>query len=83
MNLQGSILVNSSMVTKKFPLFLFQARKLFPGFGDLEASLVRFLAPSSSLALANEGLFELTRHPLLIRVWLSFAETTKNQVVVM
>ena len=38
---------------------LFQTRKFFPAFGKLEASLVRFLATSSSPALANEGLFEL------------------------
>ena len=71
------------MVTKTFPRYLFQARKLFPAFGKLEASLVRFLAPSSSPALANEGLFELTRPPLLTRaVSSSSAETTENQAVV-
>ena len=48
-----------------------------------KSSLVRFLAPSSSPALANEGLFELTRHPLLTRaVSSSSAETTENPVVV-
>ena len=48
-----------------------------------KSSLVRFLAPSSSPALANEGLFELTRRPLLTRaVSLSSAETTENPVVV-
>ena len=45
----------------------------------LESSLVRFLAPSSSPALANEGLFELTRRPSLTRaVSLSSVETTED-----
>ena len=44
-----------------------------------KSSLVRFLAPSSSPALANEGLFELTRHPSLTRaVSLSSTETTEE-----
>ena len=42
-----------------------------------------FLAPSSSPALANEGLFELTRRPSLTRaVSSAYAETTENLVVV-
>ena len=45
-------------------------------------SLVRFLAPSYSPALANEGLFELTRRPsLTLAVSLSSTETTNNPVV--
>jgi len=45
----------SSMVTKKFPPDVFSKPEncLFPAFGKLEASLIRFLAPSSSLALAK------------------------------
>jgi len=39
---------------KLFPRCLFQARKIFPAFGKLDASLVRFLAPSP-LALPNKG----------------------------
>ena len=54
-----------------------------PAFGKLEASLVRFLAPSSLPALSNEGLFELTRWPSLTRaVSSSSAENTENPVVV-
>ena len=57
----------------------FHARKLFPAFWKLEESLVRFFSPSFSLALTNEGLFELTRRPSFTRaVSLSSAETTKN-----
>ena len=53
------------------------SRHLF--IGILESSHVRFLAPSSSPALDNEGLFELTRCPSLTRVISSsFAETTKE-----
>ena len=45
-------------------------------------SLVRFLAPSSSLALANERLFELTQRPSLKRAVSSpSAETNENPVV--
>ncbi len=44
-----------------------------------KSSLVRFLAPSSSPALATEGLFELTRRPSVTRaVSLSSAETTED-----
>ena len=49
----------------------------------LELTLIRFLAPSSLPALANEGLFERTRHPLLTRaVSSSSVETTENLAVV-
>ena len=73
----------SSMVTKTFPRYLFQARKHFPAFGKLEVSLVRFLAPSSLSALANKGFFEVTRHPSLTQaVSSSSAETTENPAVV-
>ena len=44
-----------------------------------KSSLVRFLAPSSSPALANEGLFELIWRPSLTwAVLLSYAETTEE-----
>ena len=67
------------MVAKTFPPMSFSAKKLFSTFGKLQAGLVHFLAPSSSPALANEGLFELTRRPSLTRaVSSSFAETTEE-----
>jgi len=64
------------MVTKTFPWCLFQARKLFPAFGKLEVGLVCFLAPSSSPALTNKGLFEM---PFFSS---SSVETTENTAAV-
>ena len=49
----------------------------FEGISKLEATLVPFLAPSSSLALGNEGLFEVTQRPSLTQALaLSSTETT-------
>jgi len=70
----------SSMVTKTFPPnVFFQARKLFPAFGKLEASLVHFLALSSLLALSNEGLFELIGRTSLTQAVLSLARAGEDE----